>query len=124
MWKATRKGVHLPDRPNQVAMMAQMQNMIDFPPAPKLGPMGRLDPDLATEQELAGEEVFMGKGQCAVCHIPQTAFRDNNMHDLQLERFYEIGHTANGMVMLPMARSRRSRCAASRLPRLISITAV
>jgi cytochrome c peroxidase len=28
---ATRKGVHLPDRTNQVAMMAQMQNMIDFP---------------------------------------------------------------------------------------------
>src|SRR5678816_1409430 len=33
---ATRKGVHLPSRPDQVAMMAQMQNMIDFPPAPKL----------------------------------------------------------------------------------------
>jgi cytochrome c peroxidase len=98
---ATRKGVHLPDRPNQVAMMAQMQNIIDFPPAPKLDPLGRLDPDLASEQELAGEEVFMGKGQCAVCHIPQTAFMDNNMHDLRLERFYEIGETANGMVLLP-----------------------
>lgn len=31
---ATRKGVHLPERPNQVATMAQMQDMIDFPPAP------------------------------------------------------------------------------------------
>ncbi len=98
---AARKGVHLPDRPNQVAFMAQMQNIIDFPPAPKLDPMGRLDPDLASEQELAGEAVFMGKGQCAVCHIPQTAFMDNNMHDLRLERFYEIGATANGMVLLP-----------------------
>jgi cytochrome c peroxidase len=98
---ATRKGVHLPDRTNQVAMMAQMQNMIDFPPAPKLDPLGRLDPSEATEQELAGEEVFMGKGQCAVCHIPQTAFMDNNMHDLKLERFYEIGQVANGLVMLP-----------------------
>jgi cytochrome c peroxidase len=98
---ATRKGVHLPDRPNQVAMMAQMQNMIDFPPAPKLDPLGRLDPSEATEQELAGEEVFMGKGQCAVCHIPQTAFMDNNMHDLKLERFYEIGQVANGLVTLP-----------------------
>ena len=98
---ATRKGVHLPDRANQVAMMAQMQNIIDFPPAPKLDPLGRLDPAMATEQELAGEEVFMGKGQCAVCHIPQTAFMDNNMHDLKLERFYEIGQTANGLVMLP-----------------------
>jgi cytochrome c peroxidase len=98
---ATRKGLNLPDRSNQVAMMAQMQNMIDFPPAPKLDPMGRLDPSLASQQELAGERVFMGKGQCAVCHIPQTAFMDNNMHDLKLERFYEIGQTSNGLVMLP-----------------------
>src|SRR3954465_12990148 len=56
---ATRKGVNLPDRPNQVAMMAQMQNIIDFPPAPKLDPFGRLDPTKATEKELAGEKVFM-----------------------------------------------------------------
>ena len=98
---ATRKGVNLLDRPNQVAMMAQMQNMIDFPPAPKLDPIALLDPTQATEQELAGERVFLGKGQCAVCHIPQTAFMDNNMHDLKLERFYEIGQTVNGLVTLP-----------------------
>jgi cytochrome c peroxidase len=98
---ATRKGVNLPDRPNQVAMMAQMQNIIDFPPAPALDPFGRLDPAMATPQELAGEQVFMGKGRCAVCHIPQTAFMDNNMHDLKLERFYEPGQTVNGLVMLP-----------------------
>ena len=98
---ATRKGVHLPDRANQVAMMAQMQNIIDFPPSPKLDPLGRLDAETATEQELAGERVFMGKGQCATCHIPQTAFMDNNMHDLMLERFYEIGQTVNGLVTLP-----------------------
>src|ERR671926_1767228 len=58
---ATRKGVNLPDRTNQVAMMAQMQNIIDFPPAPKLDPLGRLDPAVATQDELAGERVFMGK---------------------------------------------------------------
>jgi cytochrome c peroxidase len=98
---ATRKGVHLPDRPNQVAMMAQMQNIIDFPPAPKLDPFGRLDTTKASEQELAGERVFMGKGRCAECHVPQTAFMDNNMHDLKLERFYNIGQTVNGLVMLP-----------------------
>ncbi len=98
---ATRKGVNLPDRPNQVAMMAQMQNIIDFPPAPKLDPLGRLEPSQATKQELAGEQVFLGKGRCAACHIPQTAFMDNNMHDLKLERFYEIGHTVNDLVMLP-----------------------
>jgi cytochrome c peroxidase len=98
---ATRKGPNLPDRPNQVAMMAQMQNIIDFPPAPKLNPLGRLDPAKATAQELAGEKVFLGKGQCATCHIPQTSFLDNNMHDLQLERFYEPGKTVNDLVMLP-----------------------
>jgi len=98
---ATRKGVNLPDRANQVAMMAQMQNIIDFPPAPKLDAMGRLDPTMATPQELAGESVFFGKGRCAACHIPQTSFLDNNMHDLKLERFYQIGQTANDLVMLP-----------------------
>ena len=85
---ATRKGVNLPDRPNQVAMMAQMQNMIDFPPAPKLTPLGRLDPARATEQELRGEQLFAGKAQCAQCH-PAPFFLDQQMHDLQLERFFE-----------------------------------
>jgi cytochrome c peroxidase len=98
---AQRKGVNLPNRDDQVAMMAQMENIIDFPPAPKLDPLGRLDPAKATPQELAGEKVFMGKGQCAACHVPQTAFMDNNMHDLKLERFYKIGQTANGLVELP-----------------------
>src|SRR4051812_20764689 len=98
---ATRKGVNLPDRPNQVAMMAQMQNIIDFPPAPKLDPFGRLDPTKASAEELKGEQVFMGKGRCAVCHVPQLSFLDNNMHDLKLERFYKIGQTVNDLVMLP-----------------------
>jgi cytochrome c peroxidase len=40
--------------------MAQMQNIIDFPPAPKLDPLNRLDPNKATAEELAGERVFMG----------------------------------------------------------------
>jgi cytochrome c peroxidase len=98
---ATRKGVNLPDRTNQVAMMAQMQNMVDFPPAPALDPLGHLDPGKASEQELAGERVFTGKGRCAECHTPQTAFMDNNMHDLKLERFYPVGRTVNDLVILP-----------------------
>jgi cytochrome c peroxidase len=98
---ATRKGVHLPDRPNQVAMMAQMQNIIDFPPAPKLDPFNKLDPSKASPQELAGEQVFMGKGRCAECHVPALHFLDNNMHDLKLERFYQVGHTFNDQVAIP-----------------------
>ncbi|MGJ0507050.1 MAG: cytochrome B6 [Methylocystis sp.] len=98
---AQRKGAHLPNRPDHVAMMAQMQNIIDFPPAPKLDVAGRLDPAKATQQELAGERVFLGKGRCAECHVPQTSFLDNNMHDLKLERFYEPGLNNNGLVVVP-----------------------
>ena len=52
--------------------MAQMQNIIDFPPAPKLDPFGPARPGARRrEQELAGEKVFLGKGRCAECHVPQ-----------------------------------------------------
>jgi cytochrome c peroxidase len=85
---AAKKGVHLPDRSSQVAMMAQMQNMLDFPPAPKLDVFGKLIPGEATEAELAGEKIFHGKGRCAECHSG-PAFMDDKMHDLQLERFYQ-----------------------------------
>ena len=98
---ATRKGVNLPDRANQVAMMAQMQNMIDFPPAPKLDPFNRLDPSKATPQELAGEKVFMGKGRCAECHAPALHFLDNNMHDLKAERFFKVGQVFNDQAIIP-----------------------
>jgi cytochrome c peroxidase len=70
----------------QVAHMAQMQNMFDFPPAPKLDATGRLDPARATESERRGAEIFFGKGQCASCH-PPPAYLDHQMHDLKVERF-------------------------------------
>ncbi|HYI02290.1 cytochrome B6 [Hyalangium sp.] len=85
---AAKKGVNEPDRPTQVANMAQMQNMFDFPPTPKLLPTGRLDPAKATELEKLGEQVFLGKGQCASCH-PTPFFLDHLMHDLKVERFYK-----------------------------------
>jgi cytochrome c peroxidase len=84
---AAKKGVHLPDRASQVAMMAQMQNMFDFPPAPKLDVFGRLIPGKATAQEMKGQEIFFGKGRCAECHKPPF-YLDDRMHDLRLERFY------------------------------------
>ncbi|MGA8029584.1 MAG: hypothetical protein WB992_20775 [Bryobacteraceae bacterium] len=83
---AIKKGMNILDR-IQVSHMAQMQNMLDFPPAPKLDPItGRLDRSKATASELRGEQIFMGKGQCAVCH-PAPVYLDNQMHDLHLERF-------------------------------------
>jgi cytochrome c peroxidase len=86
---AAKKGLFLPNRSDQVSMMAQMQNMFDFPPAPKLDLFGHLVADKASENELAGEKVFYGKGRCAECHKPPF-FIDNQMHDLHLERFYKI----------------------------------
>jgi cytochrome c peroxidase len=82
---AMKKGLMIFDRV-QVSHMAQMQNMLDFPPAPKLDVLGRLIPGKATEAEIRGERIFFGKGQCAGCH-PPPVFLDNRMHDLGFERF-------------------------------------
>jgi cytochrome c peroxidase len=83
---AMKKGINILDR-IPVSHMAQMQNMFDFPPAPKLDPMtGRLGPSKASESELRGEKIFFGKGQCAGCHSPPS-YLDHQMHDLHLERF-------------------------------------
>ncbi|OYW26749.1 MAG: cytochrome B6, partial [Chthoniobacter sp. 12-60-6] len=51
---AFKKGAMILDRV-QVSHMAQMQNMFDFPPAPKLDPVtGRLDKSKASESEKRG----------------------------------------------------------------------
>ena len=81
---AAKKGMNIISRV-QVAHMAQMQNMFDFPPAPKLNAVGRLDPAKATTAELAGEKIFFEKGKCGTCHVPPF-YLDHLMHDLKLER--------------------------------------
>lgn len=92
--RATKKGMNIIDRV-VVAHMAQIQNMIDMPPAPKLDPMtGRLMRNKATEQEIRGEELFFGKARCAGCHQPPW-YMDQQMHDLKLERF---GAEADGPI--------------------------
>ncbi len=85
---AAKKGANFPDRASQVVMMAQMQNIFDFPPAPKLDVFGKLIPEKATEQEKIGQEIFFGKGRCAECH-PAPFYLDDKMHDLKVERFYK-----------------------------------
>jgi cytochrome c peroxidase len=83
---AIKKGMNILDR-IQVSHMAQMQNMFDFPPAPKLDTAtGHLIRAAATESELRGEQLFFGKAQCSTCHSGSN-FMDNQMHDLHLERF-------------------------------------
>ncbi len=84
---AMKKGAMVLDRV-VVSHMAQMQNMFDFPPAPKLNHLGRLDRSKATESEVRGEDLFFGKAQCASCHTP-PAYLDHQMHDLRVERFLD-----------------------------------
>ncbi|HEX8792159.1 MAG TPA: cytochrome B6 [Polyangiaceae bacterium] len=84
---ALKKGMNLLDR-IQVTNMAQMQNMFDFPPAPKLDDSGHLVPGKATQEELRGEALFAGKAQCAGCH-PPPFYLDQLMHDLRTERFVD-----------------------------------
>ena len=94
---ATKKGVNVLERGSQVHFMAELQELFDFPPAPKLGWDGKLDPAKATPAEMHGQEVFFGKGQCSSCHQPPY-YTDNTMHNLQAERFYQQ-HMVNGMMM-------------------------
>ena len=86
--QAQRKGVNVLERGSQVHFMAEFQSILDFPPAPKLSVLGKLDPSKASPSEMRGQEVFFGKGQCATCHVPPY-YTDNLMHNLQVERFFE-----------------------------------
>ena len=93
---ATKKGVDVLERGSQVHFMAEFQELLDFPPAPKLDIYGKLDPGKATAAELHGQEIFFGKGKCATCHTG-AYFTDNLMHNLHAERFYKP-EMINGMM--------------------------
>ena len=85
---ATKKGVNILERGSQVHFMAEFQEILDFPPAPKLRWDGKLDPKKASAAELRGQALFFGKAQCSACHTPPY-YTDNNMHNLQTERFFK-----------------------------------
>jgi cytochrome c peroxidase len=85
---ATKKGVNILERGSQVHDMAELEELLDFPPAPKLGIDGKLEPTKATPAELRGQAVFFGKGQCSTCHTAPY-YTDNLMHNLHAERFYK-----------------------------------
>jgi len=93
---ATKKGVNILERGSQVHFMAEFQEILDFPPAPKLNVFGALDPDRATPAELKGEALFNGKARCNLCH-PSPYYTDNSMHNLRAERFYRP-RMINGMM--------------------------
>ena len=93
---ATKKGVNILERGSQVHFMAEFQELLDFPPAPKLGLDGKLDPKKASAQELRGQALFFGKAQCMTCHAAPY-YTDNLMHNLRAERFYKP-QMINGMM--------------------------
>ncbi len=96
--QAARKGVNPLDRGSQVHFMAEFQDLLDFPPAPKLDLFGKLDQSKATDSEKRGEALFNGKAKCATCH-PGPYYTDNTLHNLQTERFFKpvtvLGRTAS-----------------------------
>jgi cytochrome c peroxidase len=85
---AQKKGVNILDRGAQVHPMAEFQEILDFPPAPKLAVDGMLIPAKAAPAELRGQALFFGKAKCATCHAPPY-YTDNSMHNLQEERFFK-----------------------------------
>jgi cytochrome c peroxidase len=94
---ATKKGINFLDRGSQVHDMSEFQELLDFPPAPKLNLFGRLNRSKATESEIRGEELFFGKAKCSVCHTAPY-YTDGLMHDLKVERFYK-SRMESGMMM-------------------------
>src|SRR5207244_5820434 len=87
---AAAKGVNPLERGSQVHFMAEVQNLLDFPPAPGLRLDGMLDPKKfgPDSLEMQGQKLFFGKAQCSVCH-PAPYYTDNLMNDLMVERFYK-----------------------------------
>jgi cytochrome c peroxidase len=93
---AQKKGINILERASQVHFMSEFESLLDFPPAPKLGIDGLLDPAVATDQEKRGQELFFGKGRCGPCH-PAPYYTDNTMHNMRVERFYKP-RMINGMM--------------------------
>lgn len=85
---ATKKGVNILERGSQVHFMAEVQELFDFPPAPKLNIYGMLDTKKASEAEIRGQDLFFGKARCSFCHQPPY-YTDNLMHNLKTERFFK-----------------------------------
>jgi cytochrome c peroxidase len=87
---ASIKGVNPLERGSQVHFMAEVQELLAFPPAPGLSWDGKLDAKRfkADSPEMLGQKLFFGKARCAECH-PAPYYTDNLLHDLKVERFHK-----------------------------------
>ena len=86
---ATKKGVNPLERGSQVHFMAEFQALLDFPPAPKLDVLGKLDPEAGhASRSCAARSCSSARPSARVCH-PAPYYTDNTMHNLKTERFYK-----------------------------------
>ena len=91
---ATKKGVNILERGSQVHFMAEFEEILDFPPAPKLDVFGKLDPAKATEASCAARRFSSARASAPSATRPPY-YTDNLMHNLKVERFYKP-HDING----------------------------
>ena len=76
--QAQRKGVNILERGSQVHFMAEFQDLLDFPPAPKLNVLGKLDPRQSQRERDARPESVLWQGP--VCHLPHPAVLHRQPH--------------------------------------------
>ena len=86
---AAKKGLFLPERSAQVAMMAQMQNMFDFPPAPKLDCLRPVDSRQSDRAGAGRRKSVLRQGPLRRMPSAAVSSSTTTMQDLHLERFYE-----------------------------------
>ena len=84
---ATKKGGNPLNRGSQVHFMAEFQELLDFPPAPKLTVLGKLDPKRPPSRRCGGRNCSLAKpsappASSAVLHRQSHA-------QSQVERFYK-----------------------------------
>jgi hypothetical protein len=81
-----KKEANILDRGGQVHSMAECEEILDFPPAPKLGVDGKLDSKKGSAGEMREQHYFLarrGARNAVKLHI----YTDNLTHNLQAERF-------------------------------------
>ena len=85
---ATKKGVNILERGSQVHFMAEFQELLDFPPAPKLDIFGVLEPEESDGVGAARAEGVFRQGPLRRVP-PAPYYTDNTLHNLQAERFFK-----------------------------------
>ena len=95
---AAAKGINPLERGSQVHFMAEVQELLDFPPAPAWAwtASSTRRSSRPIRRRCAARSCSSARPSAATCH-PAPYYTDNTMHDLKVERFYKT-QTINGLV--------------------------